>query len=99
MTEPQATPETTPAIADFLAAMPDGMGALNDKMGVELVEVSAERVVATIGLVLVSLTVVTFLALEGPASGRELMLSGAAYILVHAGVIVWLWKSRRRPAA
>ena len=27
--------------------MPDGMGALNDKMGVELVEVSAERVVAT----------------------------------------------------
>ncbi|MFN8189654.1 MAG: hotdog fold thioesterase [Nocardioidaceae bacterium] len=47
MTEPQATPETTPAIADFLAAMPDGMGALNDKMGVELVEVSAERVVAT----------------------------------------------------
>lgn len=35
------------AIDELLARMPDGMGRLNDKMGLELVEVSAERVVAT----------------------------------------------------
>ena len=35
------------SIDDYIASMPEGMGALNEKMGVELVEVSAERVVAT----------------------------------------------------
>src|SRR5215203_7568066 len=34
-------------IEDFIAYMPEGMGRLNEKMGVELVEISAERVVAT----------------------------------------------------
>jgi len=47
MTEHQPTPEPTPTIHDYIAAMPAGMGALNDKMGVELIEVSAERLVAT----------------------------------------------------
>src|SRR5262245_54578144 len=43
------TDERTEAISisDFLAQMPQGMGALNEKMGIELVEISAERVVAT----------------------------------------------------
>ncbi len=36
-----------PTIEEFLAAMPHGMGRLNDKMGIELVELSPERVVAT----------------------------------------------------
>ena len=47
MTEPQSPPQPPLAIADFLAALPEGMGALNAKMGVELVEVSAQRLVAT----------------------------------------------------
>jgi uncharacterized protein (TIGR00369 family) len=34
-------------VAEFLAQMPQGMGALNAKMGIELVEISPERVVAT----------------------------------------------------
>jgi uncharacterized protein (TIGR00369 family) len=34
-------------IEDYIAAMPEGMGALNEKMGIELVEISAERVVGT----------------------------------------------------
>jgi len=34
-------------IADYLAAMPEGAGRLNEKMGIELVEASAERVVGT----------------------------------------------------
>ncbi len=32
---------------EFLAAMPFGMGGLNEKLGVELLEISAERVVGT----------------------------------------------------
>jgi uncharacterized protein (TIGR00369 family) len=34
-------------VDEFLARMPRGMGALNDKMGIEIVEISPERVVAT----------------------------------------------------
>jgi len=34
-------------IDDFIAQMPQGMGGLNEKMGIELLEISAERVVAT----------------------------------------------------
>jgi uncharacterized protein (TIGR00369 family) len=35
------------SVDDFVARMPEGMGALNDKMGIEIVEISAERIVAT----------------------------------------------------
>ncbi|WP_435741486.1 hotdog fold thioesterase [Nocardioides sp. SYSU DS0663] len=34
-------------VEDYIAAMPQGMGTLNEKMGIELVEASAEKVVAT----------------------------------------------------
>ncbi len=34
-------------VEEFLAKMPQGMGALNEKLGIELLEISAERVVAT----------------------------------------------------
>ena len=34
-------------VTEFLARMPQGMGALNEKLGIELVEISPERVVAT----------------------------------------------------
>ena len=39
--------DTTISIDDYLAALPEGAGKLNEKMGVELIEVSVERVVAT----------------------------------------------------
>lgn len=39
--------EPTPSIEEFLALMPQGMGGLNEKLGIELKEISAERVVAT----------------------------------------------------
>lgn len=35
------------SIEEFVAFMPQGMGRLNEKMGVELLEISAERIVAT----------------------------------------------------
>jgi uncharacterized protein (TIGR00369 family) len=48
MTDEQTSPRPSEiSIDDFLAAMPQCMGALNEKMGIELVEISAERVVAT----------------------------------------------------
>ncbi|MDO7869402.1 hotdog fold thioesterase [Nocardioides jiangxiensis] len=34
-------------IDEYLALLPAGMGALNERMGIELVEISAERIVAT----------------------------------------------------
>ena len=34
-------------IAEFIARTPQGMGTLNEKLGIELVEISPERVVAT----------------------------------------------------
>ncbi len=40
-------PLADPSIEDFVAHMPERMGGLNEKLGVELVEISAERVVAT----------------------------------------------------
>ncbi|RYB91928.1 hotdog fold thioesterase [Nocardioides oleivorans] len=44
-----STPESLAdlSIEEFLAYMPQGMGRLNEKMGIELVELSAERLVAT----------------------------------------------------
>jgi 1,4-dihydroxy-2-naphthoyl-CoA hydrolase len=43
------TPAPTPALTmdEFLADMPFGMGGLNEKLGVEILEFSAERVVGT----------------------------------------------------
>jgi uncharacterized protein (TIGR00369 family) len=35
------------SVEEYVAAMPQGMGGLNERMGIELVEVSAERVVGT----------------------------------------------------
>ena len=35
------------SIEDFVARLPEGMGGLNEKLGVELLEISAERIVAT----------------------------------------------------
>jgi 1,4-dihydroxy-2-naphthoyl-CoA hydrolase len=39
--------DATIDIDDYLARLPEGAGRLNEKMGVELVELSVERVVAT----------------------------------------------------
>lgn len=49
MTDQQAPAAVTdPAeIRAFLGSLPHGAGHLNDKMGIELVEISAERVVGT----------------------------------------------------
>ena len=47
MSDPSPALPDDLSIEDFLAAMPQGMGALNEKLGIELLEISPERVVAT----------------------------------------------------
>lgn len=46
---PESPTESGPTydVAEFLSRMPQGMGALNDKLGIELLEISPERIVAT----------------------------------------------------
>jgi 1,4-dihydroxy-2-naphthoyl-CoA hydrolase len=43
----QESAEPTLSIEEFIAKMPQGMGALNERLGIELKEISAERVVGT----------------------------------------------------
>lgn len=58
----------SPDIDDFLAQMPFGMGGLNERMGIELVEISAERVVAT-------------MPVEGNTQPYGLLHGGASVVL------------------
>jgi uncharacterized protein (TIGR00369 family) len=60
--------DTQVSVEDFLAEMPHGMGGLNEKMGIELVEVSAERVVAT-------------MPVEGNTQPYGLLHGGASVVL------------------
>lgn len=62
------TMSTENEIAAFIAAMPLGMGPLNDKMGIEIVELSAERVVAT-------------MPVEGNTQPYGLLHGGASVVL------------------
>ena len=55
-------------VAEFIAAMPQGMGALNDKMGIEILEISPERVVAT-------------MPVEGNTQPYGLLHGGASVVL------------------
>jgi uncharacterized protein (TIGR00369 family) len=63
-----STDNPTPTIEEFLAAMPQGMGGLNEKMGIELVEISAERIVAT-------------MPVEGNTQPYGLLHGGASVVL------------------
>ncbi len=60
--------QATPSVAEFLTLMPQGMGGLNEKMGIELVEISAERVVAT-------------MPVEGNTQPYGLLHGGASVVL------------------
>jgi 1,4-dihydroxy-2-naphthoyl-CoA hydrolase len=56
------------SVEDYIAGMPQGMGRLNEKMGIELVEISAERVVAT-------------MPVEGNTQPYGLLHGGASVVL------------------
>jgi len=59
---------TEQEIAEFVASMPHGMGSLNEKMGIEILELSAERVVAT-------------MPVEGNTQPYGLLHGGASVVL------------------
>jgi 1,4-dihydroxy-2-naphthoyl-CoA hydrolase len=56
------------SVTDYIAAMPEGMGGLNEKMGIELTEISAERVVGT-------------MPVEGNTQPYGLLHGGASVVL------------------
>jgi 1,4-dihydroxy-2-naphthoyl-CoA hydrolase len=56
------------SIDDFVAQMPQGMGALNERMGIELTEISADRVVGT-------------MPVEGNTQPYGLLHGGASVVL------------------
>lgn len=58
----------TPSVEEFLALLPEGAGRLNEKMGIELTEISAERVVAT-------------MPVEGNTQPYGLLHGGASVVL------------------
>ncbi|MET0524773.1 MAG: hotdog fold thioesterase [Nocardioides sp.] len=68
--QPTENPDekTVLTIEEFIAQMPYGMGALNDTMGIELKEISAERVVAT-------------MPVEGNTQPYGLLHGGASVVL------------------
>lgn len=47
MTSPGSEPQAALSIEEYLALMPEGMGKLNEKMGIEVTEMTPERVVCT----------------------------------------------------
>lgn len=56
------------SVEEFLAQMPQGMGGLNERMGIKLVETSAERIVAT-------------MPVEGNTQPYGLLHGGASVVL------------------
>ena len=56
------------SIDDYISSMPQGMGGLNEKMGIELTEISAERVVGT-------------MPVEGNTQPYGLLHGGASVVL------------------
>ena len=63
---PRAPADLT--VDEFLAQMPQGMGGLNERMGIKLVETSAERIVAT-------------MPVEGNTQPYGLLHGGASVVL------------------
>jgi 1,4-dihydroxy-2-naphthoyl-CoA hydrolase len=56
------------SIEDYVASMPEGMGGLNEKMGIQLTEISAARVVGT-------------MPVEGNTQPYGLLHGGASVVL------------------
>ena len=68
--QPTPAPATL-SVDEIVARMPEGMGALNEKLGIELTEVSAERIVAT-------------MPVEGNTQPYGLLHGGASVVLAES---------------
>ena len=56
------------------------------------------RIMASIGLGIVAITVLLALASEAATAHYSMVIAAIAYVLLHAGLIVWLWRSRHGAA-
>lgn len=56
------------------------------------------RITASIGLGIVAITAVVALLSEAATAHDSMVIAALAYVLLHAGLIVWLWRSRRGAA-
>ncbi len=56
------------------------------------------RITASIGLVVVAITAAVGLAYEAATADYSMVIAALAYILLHAGLMVWLWRSRSAAA-
>ena len=71
MTDQPTTDPTTIDVDEFVARMPEGMGALNATMGIEITEISAERIVGT-------------MPVEGNTQPYGLLHGGASVVLAES---------------
>jgi 1,4-dihydroxy-2-naphthoyl-CoA hydrolase len=71
MTDQPTTDPTTIDVDAFVARMPEGMGALNTRMGIEITEISAERIVGT-------------MPVEGNTQPYGLLHGGASVVLAES---------------
>lgn len=71
MSDQTTTDPATFDVDEFIAAMPEGMGALNAKMGIEITEITAERIVGT-------------MPVEGNTQPYGLLHGGASVVLAES---------------
>jgi 1,4-dihydroxy-2-naphthoyl-CoA hydrolase len=71
MTDKPTTDPTPIDVDEFVARMPEGMGALNATMGIEITEISAERIVGT-------------MPVEGNTQPYGLLHGGASVVLAES---------------
>jgi len=68
---PDPHPAASSSVAELIAQMPQGLGSLNEKMGIEITELSAERLVAT-------------MPVEGNTQPYGLLHGGASVVLAES---------------
>ena len=68
---PDPRPAASTSVTELIAQMPQGLGSLNEKMGIEITELSAERLVAT-------------MPVEGNTQPYGLLHGGASAVLAES---------------
>jgi len=53
------------------------------------------RIMATLGIAIVVLTLAVALAFEGSAAHYSMVVTAIAYALLHLGLVVWMWRDWR----
>ena len=78
-----------------LALTPSFIGGILMCVGAALLgrKPTGARVVATIGVAIVALTVAVFIAFESGTAHYSMWMAAAVFVIACCGVLVWLWRS------